>query len=301
MIDRRGFLAGVTAVPVLGRAASAGAATVPVAKREIVRRGRAIAVAPNGRHVVVAHDRRRTIAVDRHVVDVHGQPVDVAISADGRLAAVTTGFWDDPALVLVDVARAVVLGRVSVGLAPGAVAFTGKRRILVAGGEQEGRAYVVDARRRVVIAERPIGVVPRGIAVRGADVWIALTGEDKLVRVDARSARVERTLATPALPDRVAISPDGRRLLISHAHADEVTLIDVHTGKRTRRRAGRQPSAVAFTRDGRAVVALGGAGAIKVLGGKRHDVGGAPRGLALAGRRAWTADDLSDRVMKVKL
>jgi DNA-binding beta-propeller fold protein YncE len=299
VIDRRSFLAGAVAVPVVGRVATAAAAaaTAPQAKQQIVRRGRAIAVA--GKHVVVAHDRRHTIAVDRRLVDVGGYPVDVAISADGKLAAVTTGFWEEHGLVLVDVARAVVLGRVNVGPAPGAVVFTGKRRLLVAGGEQEGRAYVVDARRRVVIAEQAIGVVPRGIAAYRGDAWIAITGEDKVVRVDGHSARVERTLRTPALPDRVAVAPDGRRLLVSHGHSEYVSSIDLKTRKVTRKRAGRLVSGVGFTREGRGVVAL--PGAIKVLGGKRHAVGGAPRGLAIVGRRAFTVDDLSGRVAKVKL
>ncbi|HEX6388414.1 MAG TPA: hypothetical protein VFZ89_03180 [Solirubrobacteraceae bacterium] len=287
MIDRRAFLTGAAAVPFAGRVATATAAGAPAAKQEIVLRGRALAVA--GRHVVVAHDRRHTIAVDRRVVDVGGYPVDVAISADGRLAAVTTGFWDAPALVLVDVAKASVLGRVDVGPAPGAVAFTGKRRILVAGGEQEGHAYVVDARRRAVVSSRPIGLVPRGVAAG----WIALAGEDKLVHVRGR------TLNTPALPDRVALSPDGRTLLVSHQHSEYVSLIDVKTRKVTRRRAGRLPSGVAFTRAGKPVVAL--PGAIKVLGGKRHKTVAAPRGLTVVGRRAFTVDDLTGRVAKVKL
>jgi len=299
MIDRRGFVTGALLLPVAARVGVAAASGAPVARQEIVRRGRAIAA--TAKHVVVAHDRRRTIAVDRRIVDVGGQPLDVAISPDGRLAAVTTASWDEPGLVLVDVAAGKLLGRVDVGPAPGTVVFTGKRRLLVTGGEQEGHAYVVDARRRVVIAEQAIGVVPRGVAAHRGDAWIAITGEDKVVRVDGHSARVERTLRTPALPDRVAVAPDGRRLLLSHAEADDVTLLDVRTRRVRRRAAGRLPSGVGFTRDGRAVVALGGAGAIKVLGGKRHAVGGAPRGLAIVGRRAFTVDDLSGAIAKVRL
>ncbi len=299
MIDRRAFLAGAVAAPVAGRVAIAGAATVPAAKQQIVLRGRALAVAPNAKHVVVAHARRRTVAVDGRVIDVGGQPVDVAISPDGKLAAVTTGFWDDPALVLIDVAGATILGRIEVGPAPGAVVFTGKRRVLVAGGEQEGTAHVVDARSHKVIARREIGVVPRGVAAYRGDAWVAITGEDKLVRIDGHSARIERTLHTPALPDRVAVAPDGKRLLVSHGHGEHVSLIDPKTRKAKRVRAGRLVGGVGFTRAGSGVVAL--PGAIKVLGGKRHAAGAAPRGLVVVGRRAFTVDDLTGRVAKVKL
>jgi DNA-binding beta-propeller fold protein YncE len=287
MIDRRAFLAGAVAAPVAARVGTAAAATVPVAKREVVLRGRALAV--SGRHVVVAHDRRHTIAVDRRVVDVGGYPVDVALSPDAKLAAVTTGFWEKPALVLVDVAKATVVGRVDVGPSPGAVTFTGKRRILVGGGEQEGRAIVVDARRGAVLSSKPIGLLPRGIA----GGWIALAGDDRLVHTSGRILR------TPALPEHVAISPDRDTLLVSHEHSEYVSLIDIHTRKVRRKRAGRLVSGVAFTRAGKPVVAL--PGAIKVLGGKRHATVGAPRGLVVVGRRAFTVDDLTGVVGKVKL
>lgn len=285
-MNRRAFLTGAVAAPLAARTGVAVAAGgAPTAKQEIVRRGRAIAVV--GKRVVVAHDRRRTIAIGSQVIDVGGMPVDVAISADGRLAAVTTGFWDQPGLALVDVANATLLDRVDVGPAPGAVTFIGKRRILVAGGEQEGTATVVDARRRAVVSSTPIGVLPRGIAGR----WIALAGEDKLVHLSGRELRV------PALPERLALH--GHRLLVAHAHSEYVSLVDTKTRDITRRRAGGMVSGVAFTREGKPVVAL--PGAIRVLGSKRHRTVAAPRGLVVAGRRAWTVDDLSGQLGRVKL
>ncbi len=291
-VDRRAFLAAAAALPAVGRVGVASAAGAPAAKQQIVRRGRALAVV--GRRVVIAHDRRRTIGVGGHVIDVGGMPVDVAISPDGKLAAVTTGFWDDPGLAIVDLLAARVLGRVDVGPAPGAVVFTGLRRVLVAGGEQEGTATVVDARTRSVLAQRAIGRVPRGAAAYRGDAWIALTGDDEVVQVDGRSARIERTVRTGALPDRVAT--DGRQLLISHATGEHVTLA---AAKKRRIKVGGHVSGVAFTRGGRPVVAL--PGAIKVLGGKRHAVGAAPRDLVVVGRRAFTVDDLTGALSKVKL
>jgi hypothetical protein len=73
----------------------------------------------------------------------------------------------------------------------------------------------------------------------------------------------------------------------------------------TRRPAGRLPSAVAWSRRGERLATVGGAGEIVVLGRAgeraRHPVGGSPRGLAVAGRRAWTVDSLTGTVSEVRL
>lgn len=317
---RRGFLAGALAggaVPAsVARAAAPVAAGPLQAQGEILRRGRAIAVAPDGRRLVVAHDQRRSIAISvpgrdgARLVDVGGQPLAVAVSPDGRLAAVTTAFWDEPGLAVVALETGDLLTRVAVGPAPCDVAFAaGGERVVVSGGEQEGTVHVLDAKDFRVVAQRPLGTVPRGVAPdpTGQAAWIALCGLDRVVRVDLQNGRVRRELRTPPLPERVAVSPDGRRLLVSHAgtEGERVSDIDLAAGGVTRHRAGRLPSAVAWARRGRRLVALGGAGEIVALGraGARttHAVGGAPRGLAVAGHRAWTVDALSGAVSQVRV
>jgi DNA-binding beta-propeller fold protein YncE len=317
MPTRRGFLAGALAgagVPALAGARAEAAPSVQ-AKQRIVMRGRAIAVAPKGNRVVVAHDRRRTIGIvtagrkGASVVDVGGQPVEVAVSPDGRTAAVTTAFWDDPGLALVDLASGRLRDRVKVGPAPFGVAFTRDgKHVVVSGGEQEGTVHVVETRRFSVVEQAPIGLVPRGIALprAGSRAWIALNGDDRVVRVDLRTGRVRRTVKTPALPDRVAASPDGKRLLVSHGGPDSahVSEIVIATGKVRRHLVGPQPSGVAWTPEGHRLVTLGGANRIVRIGAARRravrPVGAAPRGLAVAGKRAWTVSALTGNVTKVR-
>ena len=225
----------------------------------------------------------------------------MAIAPNGRLAAVTTAFWDKPGLAIVDLHAAAVRHRVKVGPAPFDVGFTPSgRRIVVSGGEQEGSVHILETKGFTVTAHQPIGTVPRGLAVAGEeDAWIALNGLDRVVGVDLKTGRIRRRLVTPELPDRVAVSPDGKRLLISHGGRDaqHVTEINIATGRKVSRQAGRLPSAVAYTRSGRALVALGGAGQVAVFGksgrARRLPAGAAPRGLAVAGRRAWTVDALT--------
>jgi DNA-binding beta-propeller fold protein YncE len=285
------------------------------AKQEIVRHGRAIAVSPHGGRIVVAHDRRRTIAIlspsrgRSKILDVGGQPVDVAVSPDGRFAAVTTGFWDQPSLAIVDLHAGKVTKHVDIGPAPFAPAFTPSgKRLVVTGGEQEGSVHVLDTKTFTVSVKRQIGTVPRGVApLSHLDAaWVALNGSDQVVRVNLKSGRIEKTLPTPRLPDRVAISPDGRRLLVSHggSGADHVSEIEVASGRVHSHNVGRLPSAVAWTANGHKLVALGGSSEIVRIGAAhrrvRRSVAVAPRGLAVAGGRAWTVSALTGEVSAVR-
>ncbi|WP_354701759.1 hypothetical protein DSM112329_02089 [Paraconexibacter sp. AEG42_29] len=311
--------AGVAARGAVFPGLAAGAdlpATTPKATQVTVRRGRAIAVSPRGDRTVVAHDRARTIEVRGprgrvRLIDVGGQPLEVAIAPSGKLAAVTTASWDHPGLILVDLRTGAVRARVDVGDAPSFVAFTRDgRRILVTGGEQEGRIWIVDARTSTLLTSRPIGLVPRGIAIAGpapaALAWVALNADSRLVGVDTRTGRVVRVQQTGRLPDHVAASRSGRRLLVTHGGrtADHVSEVDLQTRRTRTRAAGRLPSAVAWTARGQRLVALGGDAAVVVLGARggprRLRASGAPRGLAVAGSRAWTVDGLTGAVRRVK-
>lgn len=316
---RRGFLggaagaAGALALPGLAQAAPDAARAPWATARQVVRRGRAIATSPRGERLLVAHDRRRSVAIVPRgggapvVVELAGQPFDVAVARGGRTGAVTSGSWDRPGLTLLDLRAGTVRHRVGIGPAPGRVAFTHDgRRVVVAGGEQEGTICVVRAADGKTLRAAAIGVVPRGIAVAPGDrhAWIALAGEDRVVRVDLRTGRLTRSLATPALPDRIALSPRGDRLLLTHAdpRAEHVTELDLRDGRARRLRAGPQPCAVGWTASGRRVAALGGDGAVAVLGARRtlRRLGAPARDLAVVGRRVFTVSDLDDVVRAVR-
>jgi DNA-binding beta-propeller fold protein YncE len=304
---RRGFLAGTlagTVAPTLARAATLPG-TTPHAERPVVRRGRAIAVSADGRRLIVAHDERRTVGIvtrgRTRLVELRGQPLGVAMSPDGTVAAVTTAFWDGPGLTVLDAATGKVLRRRALGPAPGDVAFTPDgRRLLVAGGEQEGTLHVLETGHYGTVVRAEPGRVPRAVAPThdGRAAWISLDADDRVALVDLVGGRIRRELHTPALPDRLALSPDGRRLLISHGgrEASRVTELELAGGAAHRHAAGRLPSAVAWTRSGHRLVALGGEAAVLRLGGPRHPVGPAPRGLAVAGRRFWTVSALTGAI-----
>lgn len=307
---RRAFLGGAAAaaMPAL---AKAGAPRVLVpARARTSYRARAIAASPRGQALVIAHSGRRTVAVRlrgrTRLIDVGGQPVEVAVSPDGRLAAVTTASWDEPGLVVFSL-RERSLQRIAVGAAPYGVAFTADgKRIVVSGGEDAGEVHVVDVERLRVVARRDLGICPRAVAGTADGAWIALNGERRAVFVDGSSGRVRRRVVVPAQPDRVAVSLGGERLLVAHggSEAERVSEIRLAGHVLHRHRVGRLPSGVGWTANERMVIALGGSGEIVMIsprGMRRRMVGGAPRGLAIAGRRAFTVDALTGEPAGVRL
>lgn len=304
---RRDFLGGAiagAAAPLLLSGTRAEAAAVTPIRQVIVRRGRAVAASPDGRRLVIAHDMRQTVSIvtggRRRLVDVGGYPVAVAVSPDGALAAVATASWNKPRVLLVSLSTAEVRSRHTLGKAPRDVGFTADgERLVVIGGEQEGTLHVLD-----VGAPEPeldhrvvLGRVPRGLALApdSRRAWVTLEADGHIVGVDLERGRIVRELRTPALPDRLAISPRGRRLLLTHGGGDtRVSEIELSSGEVHRHAAGRHPSAVAWTRGDRRLVALGGEAAVLELGrrNRRRKVAPAPRDLAVAGRRFWTVSAL---------
>jgi len=296
--------------------ASANAAAIPTDKRpDVVHRGRALALAGGGAVIVVAHHARRTLTVTdrrsgrRATVALAGQPLELAVSPHSILVAVTTAFWDHPGLELLHVRGATHRARLDVGAAPFAPAFTHNRRhLLVTGGEQDGALRILAAPDFARVRVVALGRVPRGLVVTRDDhaAWVALHAEDAVVRVALKSGRVTKRVATPPLPDRLALSPDGRRLLVSHGGRTASTLseIDTHTGHVRELRAGDHVSAVAWGPRGVRLAALEKANAILAIDarGRRRPLATvvAPRGLAVAGRHAFTVSAITGEVGRVR-
>ncbi|WP_158276996.1 YncE family protein [Paraconexibacter algicola] len=301
-------LAAAAALP----APTATAAPRPTDRRpDVVHRGRSIAVSPDGRRLAVAHAARRTLELtDRRAratrrVTLDGQPAELAWAPSGGLLAVTTAFWDAPGLELhgLDGRRT----RLDVGPAPLAVAITDRpRRIVVAGGEQEGTLHVLSgpgyAQRRVV----PLGAVPRGLAVHGDRAWVALQAEDAVVHVDLATGAVLRRVGVPALPDRIAIRPDGARLLVAHGGpARDLTELETRRGGRRRALAAAPAvGAVAYAPGGRRLAALPEAAAVLSIDARgrrrRLPTVSGPRGLAVAGRHVFVVSATTGKVGRVR-
>jgi DNA-binding beta-propeller fold protein YncE len=308
---RRGLLASAGAAAVTlgleGRLPVARATTAaPSARPDVVYRGRSIAASPDGRRLLALYEgRREALLVDRRAnskrkLTLGGHPLEAAFASNGRYVALTTAFWDQPGLELIDAATGNRRARVKAGGAPFAVAFTADgRHLLVTGGEQDGTLRIYDAPHLHGVREVKLGRVPRAIAVADRKTaWVALNGEDAVVRVDIAKGRVTKRLPTLPHPDRLALSPDGNTLLITHP-GRSVTELDTRRGTAKSHGAGAHPSAVAWTPKGRLVVRDSD---VLALDPRRRRIAtvAAPRGLAVAGRDAFVVSALTGEIGKVR-
>jgi DNA-binding beta-propeller fold protein YncE len=327
MSTRRGFIGGAAAAgaahtvagPLLGASAAkrARARCVPVAPGIATV---AIAATPAGRTIwttdaeaatITAH-RRRGLARTRSI-DVGGAPRDIAISADGELALVTTAFFDRPGLAVVGL-RAGHVERLEVGPEPAAVAFAATSgAAFVSGGGAEGTlTRVLPASGRVLRAFT-VGRHPRGLAILpdGRHALVALNGEAAVALVSLAERRVVRRIATAPFPSELALSPDGKLALVTHSGFGEreLTLIDVRGRRASRRIAvGLDPAGVAFSRSGAlALATASGSGTAVVLDvrrGRRRrtlKLGGVPRAVTVAGSTGFVADARSGVLKAVPL
>jgi DNA-binding beta-propeller fold protein YncE len=108
------------------------------------------------------------------------------------------------------------------------------------------------------------------------------------------------------LPDRLALSRSGRRLLVSHGGhgAHTISEVDTRTGRVRTFDVGGAATAVAYGPSGSRLAALLGADAIAVIDAHgrrrvRRTVTG-PRGLAVLGRHAFTVSSVDATIGKVR-
>ncbi|MCW3015631.1 MAG: hypothetical protein JWO02_2723 [Solirubrobacterales bacterium] len=324
---RRGFVAGLAAGGVahaVGGSLLAGVARAdtpkPCAPTPPGIRTVAIAATPDGRTIWTADGAATTITAHRRTtlrrgrsIDVGGAPVGIAIAPDGRRALVTTAFYDEPRLALVDL-RSGQVEHLDVGPEPYAVVFTASgRRAYVSGGGPDGTLTRVDPDTGRVHPPVAIGAHARGLALHpdGQHALVALNGEAAVAVVPLRGVRTVRHVATSPFPAQLAISPDGARALVTHNGfgARRVTPLDlVHWRARKPVTTGLDPAGVGYSRSGAvALVANAGAGTVSVLDGhtgrhrRRVRPGGAPRCVAVAAGRGVVADGRTGQLTAIRL
>lgn len=283
-------------------------------------RTHAIAVTPDRRTIWSADTGATTITAHRgrdltrgRSVDVGGPPVSIAISPDGQVALVVTAFGDSAGLAIVHLPTREV-DRVDAGPDPYAVAFAPDgRSAYVVGGGADGALTRFDTRSWSTREPVALGRHPRGLALLpdGDRALVALNGDAAVAVVALPRNSVARRVPTPPYPYLLAVSPDGTRALLSHNGfgSAAVSPIDLSRGRvRPPVAVGADPAGVAFSESGAvALVAATAAGAVTVLDGRswrpRRVVRrtGAPRSVAVAGRRAIVADGATGRLSAIRL
>jgi YVTN family beta-propeller protein len=152
-----------------------------------------------------------------------------------------------------------------------------------------------------------------GFGHPGDDVCSPSAGYDEsfVYRVDVRRLRVDRAMAVGSVPKYVAVTPDGRLVLVANWCSYDLSVLDAETGRQLRRiPLGPYPRGIAIGRESSFayVAVMGSADVAKInLRSFRvtwlRGVGLAPRHLVLdpAGRYLYATLNAEGRVAKVDL
>jgi YVTN family beta-propeller protein len=146
----------------------------------------------------------------------------MAFVNDGRLL-VTANMLNNTVSV-VDPGQAVVLSEIAVGKDPRTITVTPDNARAVVVNRGDGTVSVIDLVTQSVSATYPVGTLPYGIvSADNETAYIALQGEDAVVRLDLNSGTLTDRLKTGNSPAGLALW--GDLLYVSHLWSGDLSLI----------------------------------------------------------------------------
>lgn len=243
--------------------------------------GRLLAVADLRGHALLILDPAVADAARR--IPLPGAPHEIVLLPDGR---VVVSLEQSGALAVVDLVTGTVdlvpLGGVPHGLAvrDGVIHVTDRDRGVV-------RSLRVDGWAEDVPVEA--GTWPHAVALLPGGVMAVADAASSALRIGGRA------VPTSELPETVAVSPDGTRIVTAGALGDTVEVFDGTGTLLMRAAVGGRPVRVVFSPAGDQIaVALSAEGTIALLDGRgavrRVKVGGLPDGLLYDGDALYAGD-----------
>src|SRR6202030_1975040 len=144
-------------------------------------------------------------------------------------------------LAVVNAATGEIRQRFSTDHYPYGVAVTADGQVFVSawGGSTVSQFRVLGDGTLAYLGRIEVGRHPSALAVRGTTLYVTLAGSDRVAVVDTKLRKVARYLhdAAPgappegSTPNAVALTHDGKRLLVAEADNNAVAVFDVATGK----------------------------------------------------------------------
>jgi YVTN family beta-propeller protein len=194
-------------------------------------------------------------------IPVGDLPLNMALSPDGRLLAVTNNGYSRQFVSLIDVKGDSVAGELPVGKSFYGLTFSPDGRFLYASGGSDDRVLVwrmsgtaafPDSAISLRSAGAPAKLFPAGIAVSGdgGTLYIAENRGDCLAVVSPALRRVEKRVLLGAFPYDVKEARTRSKLYVSLWGGSGVCVLDSRTAAvRTTIRVGDHPNAVLFSPD----------------------------------------------------
>jgi DNA-binding beta-propeller fold protein YncE len=166
-------------------------------------------------------------------------PAGLAFSPNGRFVYVAEDVGDR--LAVVNAATGEITRRFPTDHYPYGVAVTTDGQVFVSawGGSTVSQFRVLADGTLAYLGRIEVGPHPSALAVMGTRLYVTLAGSDRVAIVDTKLRKVARYLhdAAPgappegSTPNAVALTTDGRRLLVAEADNNAVGVFDVVTGK----------------------------------------------------------------------
>jgi len=166
-------------------------------------------------------------------------PAGVAAAPNGKFVYVAEDVGDR--LAVVNAATGEVAQRFPTDHYPYGVALAPDGRVFVSawGGSTISEFRVLADGTLAYLGRIEVGRHPSALAVSGKGLFVTLAGSDRVAIVDTKLRRVARYLhdAAPgappegSTPNALAITPDGKRLLVAEADNNAVAVFNVATGK----------------------------------------------------------------------
>jgi YVTN family beta-propeller protein len=230
---------------------SVGVGTYPVHMASTRDGGSIFVTSFAGSSVSVVDTHRWTV---RATVTTPARPHSILLSPDG--AWVYTGCYGGSAIAVIDAASAKLAATIALptGSEPYGLAISPNGRYLYASDNFTGRLFVVDTQTRREIASIPVGLHPALIARSpdGKTLYLANGGSRSVSVLDishnpARPS-VRATVAITGYPHGIAVTPDGRYVVVATTYGKTLAVIDSATLKVIATIAGeRYPNDVLIT------------------------------------------------------
>src|ERR1700722_2415924 len=166
-------------------------------------------------------------------------PAGLAFSPNGKFLYVAEDVGDR--LAVVNAATGEITQRFSTDHDPYGVAITTDGQVFVSawGGSTVSQFRVLPDGTLAYLGRIEVGRHPSALAVKGTRLYVTLAGSDRVAVVDTKLRKVARYLhdAAPgappegSTPNAVALTSDGKRLLVAEADNNAIAVFDVSTGK----------------------------------------------------------------------
>ncbi len=179
------------------------------------------------------------------------KPHTIAISADGKLAYVSSQQPDKFALVKIDLAKRAVARTIALDKPPRDVefGFDGKALYVTVAGVNA--VQVLDPAKDEFVAQIPTGVSPHIASLfRGATAGtVVVQGPGELLLFNAATNAPLRSIAVGKQPHWMAPSADGKTIYVTNEGSNDLTIVDLPSGQTKSIPVGRAPRKVAVQRN----------------------------------------------------